>query len=121
MDKNRYLDESHILKDFFSFYCKHKHKDKQKNKLLQTLKYNEEEFEILELDLCDECASLYKYANKNLNECEKIPKPKCRECKTRCYDDSSWKKMANVMRYSGIRLGYIKIKKRLNPFKYFQK
>jgi hypothetical protein len=53
---------------------------------------------------------LIDYSIQRLQNCEHDPKPRCRKCPEPCYDKLQWKKVAKVMRYSGIKLGLLNIK-----------
>jgi len=97
MDKQQYLQELENLQRFIAFYCQKKHLQGSEN-------------------LCEECRNLYLYAKKSLDQCTMDPKPKCRNCPEPCYEKREWKKMAQVMRFSGISLGYDKAKKKLFSF-----
>jgi len=59
--------------------------------------------------LCPECQALYDYALDRLKACPHDPKPRCRHCPAPCYEKKQWKAMATMMRYSGIKLGLLKI------------
>ena len=71
--------------------------------------YDEE----LKICLCAECRELFLYAHERLQACPHEEKPRCRVCKNPCYERTYWKKMAKMMRYSGMRLGFLKLKEKL--------
>jgi predicted amidophosphoribosyltransferase len=110
MTESKLVQEAQTLKRFFEFYCKD---NKHPNQELTISTCQLGTFSCsLELTLCSECKRTITYALLRLQTCEKHPKPKCRECPTPCYEKDMWKKMAKVMRYSGMRLGLIKVKER---------
>jgi hypothetical protein len=88
------------LKRFFLIYCSDKHPEVPKTDHDGLL-------------LCDRCSTLYMYALARLQQCPLDPKPKCRTCSVRCYEKMQWKSMAAVMRYAGLRLGILRIRKKL--------
>ena len=108
MDIKKYKSEVDTLKKFFELYCKDKHKNQ--NIFIKNFDYNNKKFDI-ELNLCDECKELINYSFDRLSQCPHDPKPRCRTCPNPCYEKNEWKKVARLMRYSGIQLGLLKIKK----------
>ena len=64
----------------------------------------------LDLDLCVECTKLINYSIKRLQECPHEIKPKCRTCSHPCYEKPEWKNVARIMKYSGLKLGILKIR-----------
>jgi len=110
LTNEKYIHEFQTLKNFFEKYCNDKHKNQKK--ITKTLRYNEINHK-LELLLCDDCYELIDYSLDRLNECPHEIKPRCRTCPKPCYEPVIWKKVAKLMRYSGIRLGLTKIKNRI--------
>ncbi|MEA1916796.1 MAG: nitrous oxide-stimulated promoter family protein [Campylobacterota bacterium] len=108
MTTQKYHSEVTTLKKFFSLYCSSRHKHFHHHTYVLSYKEVEKRYE---LKLCDECSELFEYAIGQLNECEYDVKPKCRSCQTRCYEPKQWKKMAKLMRYSGMKMGILKIRK----------
>ncbi len=103
MTQEKFLSEVAILKEFFEFYCQG---NKHQNEHTQELSAEHNGFACtFDITLCPECYATLHYALERLENCEQNPKIKCRTCTTPCYDKQMWKKMARVMRYSGIRLG----------------
>ena len=113
MKKDIYFSNLKDLELFFNYYCSSNHPNSKKEIL--------HPYEDIELELCDECVRLFDYAQDRLGECKLDPKPKCRTCSIRCYNKVEWKNMAKVMKYSGIRLGLIKLKNGSFLNKLFQK
>ncbi|QSZ40782.1 hypothetical protein GJV85_01180 [Sulfurimonas aquatica] len=105
MKREIYLKNLKDLETFFNYYCENEHSKSHKN----IINVNDD----AELHLCLECAELFEYAHDRLGHCKLDPKPKCRTCEDKCYDKQEWKKMAKLMKYSGIRLGLIKLKNKL--------
>jgi hypothetical protein len=99
-----------VLQNFFPVYCHDKHNHQIEKDY--TLKYNMKEYKF-KTSLCEECHALLAYSLQRLQECPHNIKPKCRKCHSPCYNKSSWKALANLMKYSGIKLGYIEIKNKL--------
>ena len=71
-----------------------------------------------DINLCNDCLDLAKYAIKRREFCPKDPKPACKKCSTPCYVPKYKEKIRKVMRFSGMY--YIK-KGRLDYiYKYFR-
>ncbi|MEA3288993.1 MAG: nitrous oxide-stimulated promoter family protein [Campylobacterota bacterium] len=107
MTTEKFTSEAQTLKKFFELNCIDKH-TKQTHHCKQ-LVYNKETINI-ELELCSECIKLIHYSFDRLSQCPHNPKPRCRTCPDPCYSKDEWKKVAKLMRYSGIQLGILKIK-----------
>ena len=105
MKRDIYIKNLKDLELFFNYYCEHKHKKIEKKVFSMSGD--------AQLHLCQECEDLFNYAQTKLSECELDPKPKCRECVVKCYSKMEWKSMATVMKYSGLRLGLIKLKNKI--------
>jgi hypothetical protein len=108
MQTDKFKSEVQTLKKFFELHCNDKHTD-QKNHCKQ-LFYNDEKINV-DLELCTECIELIDYSFDRLVECPHDPKPRCRTCPNPCYEKKEWKKVAKLMKYSGIQLGILKIKR----------
>ncbi|RXJ66228.1 hypothetical protein CRV08_13725 [Halarcobacter ebronensis] len=108
MEIEKFKNELKTLKNFMELYCKHKHK----NQLLfnKNIPYKQESLSI-DLNLCEECHTLINYSIERLQNCPHEIKPKCRKCPNPCYEKKEWKSLAKIMRYSGMKLGFIKIKR----------
>lgn len=107
MTSDKFISELDTLKLFFTTFCKSKHKNQKKFSFI--INYNEQDIEI-EYTLCEDCNKLIHYSIDRLQECQHDPKPRCRKCPNPCYEKVQWKKLAKVMRYSGLQLGFLKIK-----------
>lgn len=109
MTQEKFQSEVNTLESFFTKYCHDKHEN-QKCKIYK-FEYKNLSFET-SITLCDECHKLVSYSFERLKECPHEIKPRCRKCPNPCYEKTKWKSLAKLMRYSGIRLGFInKIKK----------
>ena len=76
-----------MLKQFISVFCHKKHNTKKR-------------------ELCPNCQDLFDYAQKRLAKCPYDPKPKCKDCKTHCYQADYRKRIQEVMKFAGIH--YVK-------------
>ena len=110
MKFEKYTQEVTTLTTFVAYYCTGKHADVPKKSRSITLKYAGERAEPLEAVLCDECAETVAYAMARLQGCPFDDKPKCRKCPNPCYERPMWKKLAGIMRYSGMRFGMEKVR-----------
>ena len=55
-----------------------------------------------DINLCNDCLDLAKYAIKRREFCPKDPKPACKKCSTPCYAPKYKEKIRKVMRFSGM-------------------
>ena len=108
MTNEKFINEVETLKKFFSIHCKDKHT--QQHNYVKSVQYKKDNFDI-ELHLCNDCKDLINYSIKRLQECPHEIKPRCRTCPNPCYEKPQWKQLAKLMRYSGIQLGILKIKR----------
>lgn len=108
MTTRKFKNEVYTLHSFLETYCSHKHKNKvQKNR---DILYKDLQFS-LTLNLCDECMEIFEYSLDKLQNCPHEDKPRCRKCSNPCYEKLYWKRLAKIMRYSGVKLGLLKIKR----------
>jgi len=108
MTNEKFISEVDTLNKFFTIYCRDKHT--KQNSYIRNLQYKNENYNI-KFNLCDECSELITYSIERLQGCPHEIKPRCRTCPNPCYAKVEWKKLAKLMRYSGIQLGILKIKK----------
>lgn len=101
MTQEKFKQEINDLEKFFSLYCKENHAKRDLHRY--DLEYKEREFK-KEIHLCDTCHELISYSFEKLLACPHEIKPKCRTCKSPCYDKKEWKALAKIMRYSAIHL-----------------
>ena len=108
MTNEKFISEVETLKKFFTIHCKDKHTNQKS--YVKNLHYKNQTYDV-DFHLCDECQTLINYSIQRLQECPHEIKPRCRTCPNPCYEKTQWKKLAKLMRYSGIRLGILKIRK----------
>ncbi len=108
MTQEKFTGEIATLKKFFELYCKGKKHDEVKCQK-KHLEFQNETYDY-EFDLCDDCFKLLEYSILKLEKCPHDTKPRCRTCATPCYEPYQWKKVAKIMKYSGMQLGMLKIK-----------
>lgn len=108
MRVEKFVNETETLKKFLQTYCEDKHLNQKQ--INQNITYQNTTLDI-QTYLCDECQVQYNYSLQKLLECPYDEKPRCRKCQKPCYEKSYWKKLAKIMRYSGVKLGILKIKK----------
>lgn len=97
----KYISEVEILKDYVQYFCKSKHNNQE----VVEVSYNYQNIQLSEeLILCSECLETIEYSIQRLQNCQYDEKPRCRNCKTPCYEKNYWKKLAKVMIYSSLRL-----------------
>jgi len=114
MTNEKFISEIKTLKKFFTLHCKDKHTHQKK--YTKNIYYKNQNYTI-DFCLCHECSELISYSIQRLQECPHELKPRCRNCSNPCYEKTQWKQLAHLMRYSGIQLGVLKIKK-LYKFSY---
>jgi hypothetical protein len=108
MTEEKFTGEIATLKKFFTIYChgkKHNYIKEQK----VNLNFNNKDYKYT-FQLCDECFKLLEYSIMKLEKCPYDTKPRCRTCANPCYEPYQWKKVAKIMKHSGIQLGLRKIK-----------
>jgi hypothetical protein len=108
-----YRREATTLTTFVTHFCTDKHCEQSKSSRIIHIQYGGEHAEPLEATLCDACAETIAYGMTRLQECPFDAKPKCRKCPDPCYERPMWKQVAAIMRYSGMKLGLTKIKKKI--------
>lgn len=109
MNKEKFESEVETLKYFFQTYCDANSHEKESTKIF-TCRHKELTCKV-EVHLCRECYHLLNYSLIRLQECPYEIKPRCRTCQTPCYEKHEWKRVAKVMRFSGLKLGLLKVKK----------
>lgn len=113
MTFEKYKQELTTLTTFVAHYCMDKHPDRLQKNCSITVSYAGGRCEPLEAVLCEECAETVAYGISRLQGCPFDDKPKCRKCPNPCYEKPMWKKVAAIMRHSGMKLGLTKIKNKL--------
>lgn len=110
MHKDKFKKDVKILLDFMEIYCKDKHEVKCNKKELN-LEYKSENLGNISYLLCADCEENFLYSYERLQECPHEEKPRCRHCKNPCYEKQKWKKLASIMRYSGMKKGLTRVKR----------
>ena len=59
------------------------------------------------------CLKKIEYSFGRLLDCPHEIKPRCRTCPNPCYEKQQWKETAQVMRYSGVKLGLRSVNKKI--------
>jgi len=114
MTEEKFIHDSKTVLKFIQCYCDSEHFKSKKNKDCIKLNYNDKNLnEEIHYDLCEKCEETLNYSYVKLQECPHDEKPSCRKCPRPCYDKTEWKLLAKIMRYSGLRLGILKIRKKL--------
>ena len=114
MTEEKFIDDSHTVLKFIQCYCDSEHYKAQKNKDSIQLNYDNKNLrEETHYHLCEKCEKTLHYSYVKLQECIHEDKPSCRKCPKPCYDKEEWKLLAKIMRYSGLKLGILKIRKKL--------
>lgn len=111
MTRDKLYTDSKALHRFLQFHCEREHRDVAKKEGTLVVTFQDELVYEQPYTLCEECETLLFYAYGKLKNCPHDDKPSCRKCPSPCYEKSMWKKMAGIMRYSGMRLGLTKIRK----------
>lgn len=114
MKKHVFKQESTQLYTFIHTYCVDSHPKEMQIDETVEITYKGEPIDTLGIELCPSCLSHYRYAMERLSACPHDPKPKCRRCKESCYEAQEWKAMAKIMRYSGIKLGFIRLARKMH-------
>ena len=108
MTNEKFISEVETLKKFFTINCRDKHTEQ--HNYIKSIDYKNEGYDI-ELCLCEECKHLINYSIERLQECPHEIKPRCRKCPNPCYEKPQWKRLSKLMKYSGMKLGILKIKR----------
>lgn len=114
MTEEKFIHDSQTVLKFIQCYCDNEHFKSVKKKDSIKLNYNNKDLnEEIHYELCEKCAETLHYSYVKLQECPHDEKPSCRQCPKPCYDKTEWKLLAKIMRYSGIRFGIVKIRRKL--------
>ena len=114
MDQTKFESEIEILKSFIKLYCDGQEHQERKLESF-TCKHHDYSYKV-EISLCEECQTLLKYSLQKLQDCPYEIKPRCRTCPNPCYEKGEWKTLAKIMRFSGLKLGVLRVKKMLQSF-----
>ncbi|WP_418184784.1 nitrous oxide-stimulated promoter family protein [Aliarcobacter vitoriensis] len=110
MTIEKFESEINTLKKFYELFCVNKHENQEKH--IVKIEFKNKVFD-LELNLCEECFESINYSFERLQNCPHEIKPRCRKCPNPCYEKQRWKNIANVMKYSAIKLSLSKIKSKV--------
>jgi hypothetical protein len=102
MSKRGVRADTRLLGDFTAIYCRGKHREAARAPLVSE-GADAGVYGRRVPVVCDECASLLRYAERRRAMCPKDPKPFCSDCDTHCYKPGMRDTMREVMRYSGPR------------------
>lgn len=112
MTDEKFINDSETVLKFIQTYCDDKHKGEIKVKESQELVYKDKKLcTSVHYNLCDACKNTFEISYKNLQSCPHQEKPSCRKCPKPCYEKPDWKRVAKIMKYSGMKLGLTKLKK----------
>jgi len=112
MTKEKFLYDSQTVLKFIQYYCDHKHTIREKPHSNINLYYKNYSLkENLDFKLCFECKKTFYYSYMKLQACPHDEKPSCRKCIDPCYGRDEWKKIAKIMKYSGMNLGLLRVRK----------
>ena len=112
MTKEKLIYDTKTVLKFIQLYCDDKHKDEKKSEKVLQLEFQNNSLHVdLNYKLCEACTHTFLYSYQRLQECEFEEKPSCRKCPKPCYERPKWKELAKIMKYSGMKLGLLKIKK----------
>lgn len=114
MTPEKFEKDLRLLAEFAECYCAGNCGDSPRHAVELALRYQDKDLDVkLAPYLCASCESLFLYAHERLQACPHEEKPRCRNCPHPCYERSRWKEMAKMMRYSGMRLGFSRLKNKL--------
>ncbi len=111
MTEEKFITDSETVLKFIQYYCDHQHHNEEKKEETIRLVYDGKDLQrSVHYNLCTECKQTLFYSYIKLQTCPYEEKPKCRKCPKPCYGKYEWKKLAKIMKYSGMRLGLLKIR-----------
>ncbi|MBE3605864.1 nitrous oxide-stimulated promoter family protein [Campylobacter sp. RM13119] len=112
MTNEKFAYEVTTVTKFIQIYCTDKHKELPKIKQEKTLTYEGvPDVVSVSYELCKDCEGMLNYSFARLCACPHVQKPRCHTCPHPCYELPMWKRMAKMMKYSGMKLGLNKIKR----------
>jgi predicted amidophosphoribosyltransferase len=114
MTNEKFIHDTKIVLKFIQIYCDDKHKDEPKEKGTQELIYLEKDLHVkIDYNLCSTCKDTFLLSYHKLQLCPHEEKPSCRKCPKPCYERPDWKRVAKIMKHSGMKQGLLKVKKLL--------
>lgn len=112
MKDTKFIGDTQTVLKFIQLYCDNNHKNIEKHSETLNLTYKDKELNTpINYTLCSTCKDTFLYSYHRLQNCPHEEKPRCRKCPNPCYEKPQWKKLSKIMRYSGMQLGLIKIKR----------
>ncbi len=118
LTSEKLIENTKTVLKFTQIYCDDKHIDEKKLPETLNLEFKCEPLNVaLDYHLCSTCKEVFLYSYQKLQECEHEEKPSCRKCPSPCYERPKWKQVTQIMKYSGMKLGLLKIKKLFTSIK----
>lgn len=114
MTKDKFNLELNTIRDIVQIYCDSNHSVDRLDGILRT-NYRGNSFEV-SYHLCKECAKTLNYVSTRLENCVHEEKPKCRNCRSKCYDKEELKKVVKIMRTAGVKYKFLKLKNKMSSF-----
>jgi len=112
LSEDKFIHDTKTVLKFIQLYCDEKHKEDEKNDGIEHLNYQNKDLHVdVEYHLCQACQETFTYSYQRLQECPHEQKPSCRKCPNPCYEKPRWKHLASIMRFSGMKLGLLKIRR----------
>ena len=112
MTNEKFIHDTQTVLKFIQIYCDDKHKDAPKEDGKEDLVYNNKPLDIkVNYHICSTCKDTFYLSYKKLQECPHDEKPSCRKCPKPCYERPDWKRVAKIMKHSGMKTGFTKLKK----------
>jgi predicted amidophosphoribosyltransferase len=111
MTTEKFEKDARTVHKFVQLYCDNKHKNEKKCSGKIALNYKTKDLGFIDFNLCQECEKTLKYSHQRLLECPHDEKPSCRKCPNPCYEKPNWKRLAKIMKYSGMQMGLLRIRK----------
>ncbi|MBE0491961.1 MAG: nitrous oxide-stimulated promoter family protein [Sulfurospirillum sp.] len=110
MKDEKFIKDTQTVLQFIQTFCDDKHASQHPKESLN-ISYREKNLLHVSFHLCSTCKQTFLYSLERLQSCPHEEKPRCRKCSNPCYERSRWKELAQIMRYSGMKLGLVKLKK----------
>ena len=111
MTTEKFEKDARTVHKFIQLYCDKKHTEADKTKGCVKLNYHDNYLGDIRYNLCKDCKTTLDTSLDNLLNCPHDEKPSCRKCPAPCYEKTDWKKVAKIMKYSGMQMGLLKIRK----------